>query len=126
MPRAAQDRQAILIFAGLCIILYFNSFWNTFVFDDLHSILNNLYIKDLGQTPLLFKGHYTSVPEIPKGMFRPLLLLSFAFNYLFSGQNPLGFHIINTLIHFLNGALLYSLLRLLKPSLPFGLTLFIC
>lgn len=125
-PRPSQDIQAIIILAGLCLVLYFNSLWNTFVFDDLHGILNNLYIKDLRYAPLLFEGHYTSIPEIPKGMFRPLLLLSFAFNYLFSGQNPLGFHLINTLIHFLNGAVLYSLLRLLKNSLPFGLTLFIC
>lgn len=125
MPRTSQDRQAIFILAGLCVVVYFNSFWNTFAFDDLHGILNNLYIKDLRYAPLLFKGHYTSIPEIPKGMFRPLLLLSFAFNYFFSGQNPLGFHIINTLIHFLNGVLLYFLLRLLKSSLPFGLTFFI-
>lgn len=71
-------------------------------------------------------------------MLRPLLLLSFSFNYLFSGLSPLGYHIINILLHFLNGVLFYCLLKLLfslsggqeeeddlrtKKSLPPGLTL---
>lgn len=124
MRPKTQDKLTVIILAGLCLVLYVNSFWNTFVFDDIHSILKNLYIKDLRYTPLLFKGDYTSVPDIPKGMLRPLLLLTFAFNYLFSGLNPLGFHIINTLLHFLNGVLFYSLLKTLKTNIAFGYGLF--
>lgn len=118
-----QDIFIVLLFALFCLTLYFNSLWGIFIFDDYHSVINNLFIKDARHIPLFFKGHYTSEVEIPRGMFRPLLLLTFSFNYFFSGLQPLGYHIINMLLHFVNGILLYSFLRLLKPDLPFGLAL---
>ncbi|OGX20490.1 MAG: hypothetical protein A2Y00_05130 [Omnitrophica WOR_2 bacterium GWF2_43_52] len=49
-------------------------------------------------------------------MFRPLLLITFSFNYFFSGLKVFGYHIINLLFHFLNGILFYSLLTLLGSS----------
>lgn len=125
MKDKQQNILAVLLLGIFGIILYFNSLQNTFTFDDLHSISDNLYIKDLRNIPLLFKGYYTSNPYIPKGMFRPFLLLTFAFNYFFDGLRPLGYHIINILIHCLNGILLYSLLRFLKVDLKFGWALFI-
>ena len=125
MKNRQQNILAVLLLGIFGIILYFNSLQNTFTFDDIHSISDNLYIKDPRSIPLLFKGYYASNPYIPKGMFRPLLLLTFAFNYFFDGLRPLGYHIINILIHCLNGILLYSLLRLLKIDLKFGCALFI-
>lgn len=121
MTKTKQDCLVALISIFFCIILYFNSLWGIFIFDDHHSVVNNLLIKDARKIPLFFKGYYTSEIEIPRGMFRPLLLLTFSFNYIFSGLQPLGYHIINILFHFVNGILFYSLLRLLKPDLPFGL-----
>ena len=114
---------AVITFALSCLVLYFNSLWNTFVFDDLHTIVQNLYIKEVRYWPLFFKGFYSSEP-IPKGMLRPFLLLTFSFSYFFSKLQPLGYHIINILIHFLNGVLFYSLLRFLKKEFSFGYTLF--
>lgn len=123
MKQIKQDFLVVGLCAIFCIILYFNSLWGIFIFDDYHSVINNLFIKDARHIPLFFKGHYTSEVEIPRGMFRPLLLLTFSFNYFFSGLQPLGYHIINILLHFVNGILFYSLLRLLKPDLPFPLAL---
>lgn len=140
MERARQDSAIVLCLTIFCIILYFNSLWGIFIFDDSHSIVHNLFIKDGRYIPLFFQGYYTSETEIPFGMFRPLLLLSFSFNYLFSGIQPLGYHIINLLLHFLNGILFFCLLRTLNRSdnlsslgetnlsraeLPFGLALLI-
>ena len=125
ISRKLQDNLAVVLLALFCLILYFNSLNNGFVFDDLHTITGNLYIKDFHYSPLFLKGYYTSSANIPKGMFRPLLLLTFSFNYFFSGLQPLGYHIINILLHFLNGALLYSLLRFLKKDFPFALSVFI-
>lgn len=112
--------------AALCLILYFNALGNVFIFDDLHGIEDNLYIKNPRYIPLFFQGFYTSIPEIPKGMFRPLLLLTFSFNYFFSGLQPLGYHIINILLHFLNGILLYLILKFLNNGLRFGILLSVC
>jgi len=122
MEKKLQDRITVTSLALFCLALYLNSLWNLFVFDDLHTIVHNLYIKDWRNSILFFKGLYSS-EIIPKGMFRPFLMLTFSFNYLFSGLHPLGYHIINILIHFLNGILLYSLFRFLRKDTPFGLIL---
>lgn len=121
-----QDCLALIIFVITCIVLYFNSLQGVFVFDDFHSIPDNLYIKDIRHIPLFFKGHYTSDPVIPSGMFRPLLMITFVFNYAFSRLEPLGYHIVNIILHFLNVILLYRFLKILKKDLPFGLVLSIC
>lgn len=113
MKEKKQNLILVLLFSCFCLSLYFNSFRGIFIFDDAHSIVTNLYIKDIRHIPMLFKGYYTSDTEIPIGMFRPLLLLTFYFNYLFSGIQPFGYHIINILLHFLNGILFFYLLRLL-------------
>lgn len=116
-----QDCFAVIIFAASCLILYFNSLWGIFVFDDFHTIPDNLFIKNIRYIPLFFKGQYTSDPVIPSGMFRPLLMITFVFNYSFSRLQPLGYHIVNIILHFLNVVLFYRLLKILKKDLPFGL-----
>ena len=111
MDTKKQNFILVILFSFFCLFLYFNSFWGIFIFDDAHSIVSNLYIKDFRYLPMFLKGFYTSDTEVPIGMFRPLLLLTFYFNYLFSGIQPLGYHIINVLLHFLNSILFFSLLR---------------
>ncbi|TAN60692.1 tetratricopeptide repeat protein [bacterium] len=113
MTLAKHNLLVVSLFSFFCLFLYFNSLRGIFIFDDAHSIVTNLYIKDIRHIPMFFKGYYTSDPDIPIGMFRPLLLLTFSFNYLFSGLQPMGYHIINILLHFLNGILFYYLLGFL-------------
>ncbi len=120
MDNVSRDKAVVIALALLCIILYGNTLWSPFVFDDLHSIQNNLFIKHPRYASLFFQGYYTSETIVQQGMFRPLLLLTFALNYFFSGLRPLGYHLINILLHFLNAVLLYSLLKALKKDIPWG------
>lgn len=120
MKKNRENLTIVLLLSIFSLILYFNSLQGIFLFDDAHSIVDNLYIKSFRYIPLFFQGHYTSETDVPKGMFRPLLLLTFSFNYFFSRLQPLGYHIINILLHFLNGILLYSLLKLLGTYKPKG------
>ena len=98
---------AIFTTVGLA---YFNSLSNPFIFDDRHTIVENNYIKHRETLPNLFTNKITSLP-ITKGMWRPLLMLSFAFNYFISGLSPHSYHLINILLHFLNAVMLYLLLE---------------
>ncbi len=125
MLNDTQNKLAVIILFLFSIFLYFNSLGNGFIFDDLHTIPDNLYIKDPGYIHLFFKGFYTSVSDLPKGMLRPLLMITFVFNYMFSGLNPLGYHLVNILVHFLNGLLLYLVIRIFNKNTPFGLGLFL-
>ena len=108
-----QDYLVILLLALTALIIYLPSISAPFIFDDNHMIVNNLFIKNHHFFGMFFKGYVTSYP-IPRGMLRPLLMLTFAFNYLCGGLNPIGYHIINILFHFLNAVLLFTLLKLLS------------
>jgi tetratricopeptide (TPR) repeat protein len=83
-------------------------------------IINNVFITNSKYIPLFFKGWVTSIPG-PNGMLRPLLMLTFLFNYTCGQLNPFSYHLINLLIHFLNCLLLYFLLNKLKPNSAQGL-----
>lgn len=95
---------------GLLLACYANSFHGAWQYDDFVNIVNNAKI------------HMTefSWPQIRKVLAagpdfqivgRPLAYLSFAFNYLWGADNPLGYHIVNFSIHFLAGFILFLFVR---------------
>lgn len=113
-----------LILLTICIIAYSSSLNSPFLLDDAHMIVENSFIKHPSYFVNFFTGFVTSFP-IPKGMCRPILMLTFAFDYANGKLNPLGYHIINMLLHFLNGILLYLLLKTLRKNVSKILLLFI-
>jgi protein O-mannosyl-transferase len=123
MKESFKEKSAVLLIAFFCCVLYVNSLGNPFVFDDLHTIVHNLFIKSFRYIPLFFQGTYTSETTVGRGMLRPLLMITFSFNYFFSGLKPFGYHCINILIHFLNAVLLFQLVKHLKKDLPFAVSL---
>ena len=94
-------------------LAYFNSLRGPFVFDDVLSIVQNKSIHSL-RTALTPPR---SVGETVSG--RPVLNVSFALNYAWSGLAVRGFHLANLLIHTVAGLFLFGLVRrtLLRPGL---------
>jgi tetratricopeptide (TPR) repeat protein len=73
-------------------------------------IVKNPYIKNLKFIPNYFDPLHTktgSVHDQQRGIYRPLLLVSFALNYHISGLNPFSYHLFNIILHVLNGLLVY-------------------
>ncbi|KAM8973144.1 protein O-mannosyl-transferase TMTC3 [Pelodytes ibericus] len=83
-------------------ICYWNSLFCGFVFDDVSAILDN---KDLHpSTPLtkLFQDDFWGTPmseERSHKSYRPLTVLTFRLNYLFSELNAVSYHFLNTVLH---------------------------
>ncbi|CAH2277685.1 transmembrane and TPR repeat-containing 3 [Pelobates cultripes] len=83
-------------------ICYWNSLYCGFVFDDVSAILDN---KDLHpSTPIkkLFQNDFWGTPmseERSHKSYRPLTVLTFRLNYLFSELNAVSYHFLNTLLH---------------------------
>ncbi len=115
-----REKYHILFLALFSLFIYSNSLWAPFFFDDQHMITGNLLIKNIKYIPAFFKGAVTSYPVLQR-MCRPLLMLSFTFNYPSCGLSPVGYHIVNIILHFLNAALIYSLLKLFKKAFLFQL-----
>ena len=81
------------------VIIYSNIYHAPFVFDDVGKIVDNVKIKYL--------TNYLSFARLlwPRGVVD----LTFALNYRFGGLEVFGYHLINIVIHILNGLLVYFL-----------------
>jgi tetratricopeptide (TPR) repeat protein len=106
----ASRRARWLIAAALVLgtfAAYFNCLPAPFVFDDIPAIVQNSTIERLW--PL-------SVPLSPPGegqtvTARPLLNLSFAINFAFSGRDVRAYHLTNIAIHAIGALLVFGLVR---------------
>lgn len=75
---------ALILLLGL-IAVYSNHFHNAFHFDDSHSIVNNVYIRNIHNIPLFFKDAST-ISSLPANQsYRPLLSTSYAIDYWMGG-----------------------------------------
>ncbi len=110
----------VLFFCFLVVFLIFGlSIGHDFVFDDIGVVRDRVELRQVGNIPNFFLSPY-SAPE--SGAYRPLTVLSFSLNYfLFTpfalwGQTPApwSFHLINIILHILNGWLLFLLIKKLS------------
>lgn len=80
--------------AGLALLLvYANHFDNGFEFDDTHTIVNNQYIRNIGNVPLFFTDikYYGTNPG--NQSYNPILVTLNAVDYYLAGElNPVYFH----------------------------------
>ncbi len=89
----------------ILILIYSNSFYGDWHFDDFANIVDNQYIR----------MNSFSWPEIKQCMYgiehvrpsRPLSFLSFALNYKLGGMDVFGFHVVNFIIHYLSAVFLF-------------------
>jgi len=102
---------ALIVIALAAFVVYSNTWRCPFVFDDIHSIVENTGIRDL--------SNFSS----PGRFFdsRAVVNFTFALNYKFGRLDVFGYHLVNILIHIINGFVVYflalSILRLLfRPS----------
>ncbi|KAJ8261932.1 hypothetical protein GJAV_G00160150 [Gymnothorax javanicus] len=99
---AAVTWKEIFLLAGVVLGCYWNSLSCGFVFDDVSAILDN---KDLRPTtPLrnLFLNDFWGTPmseERSHKSYRPLTVLTFRLNYLFSELSAQSYHLLNVLLH---------------------------
>ena len=97
---ATSTRRWFLPLAALAIVAtYGNSFSNSFHYDDFHSIVENPHIRVLGNIPAFFSDPslFSSMPE--RAMYRPLVLVTYAFNYWAHGYELFGYHLVNVILH---------------------------
>ncbi|MBI5184035.1 MAG: tetratricopeptide repeat protein [Nitrospinae bacterium] len=105
-----------LIIIILTIIVYANSIQNQFTHDDVVIIQRNELIQDIRNIGKIFLSDYWVVDK-DAGLYRPLVVFSYAINYLFNEFDPAGFHLVNLFIHILNSLLVFLILYyLFKPA----------
>lgn len=91
-------------------LLYFPTLQNGFVYDDNEQIINNRYIKDIRNIPEIFSSSVWSFREVfcdKDYYYRPLMHLFYMAEYHFFQDDSYGYHLLNVILHALNGFLLF-------------------
>ncbi|MCF6154923.1 MAG: tetratricopeptide repeat protein [Candidatus Brocadia sp.] len=97
----------ILILVASSQLIYLNSLSNQFVYDDEFTIVNNHFIKTWSNLPLLFNQEYFRFSG--ELSYRPVVTLTYFFDFALWKLNPFGFHFSNLLLHTINSVLLFFL-----------------
>jgi tetratricopeptide (TPR) repeat protein len=93
-------KKLMWVLAITALIVYANTLFNDFAYDDFLVIKENTFVKkglagipDILTTPY-HKGFNSAATEL----YRPISLVAFAFVHQFFGANPFVFHLLNTLV----------------------------
>ena len=95
MPEPRRTRGFVLACcacAAIVVAAYWNSLDNSFHFDDIHVIENNLYIRSLSNVPRFFTDATTFSSIRSHASYRPLVSLTLALDYAEGGLDPRPYH----------------------------------
>ena len=112
----AKQLLPIALLVLLCLIVYYNSLSNGFVFDDFGLIVENKYIKQPGQfLSSLFNQSYFKIAGL-EASYRPVATLSYFLIYTIAELDPFYYHLASLLLHTLNAVLVYWLATLILKN----------
>lgn len=103
-----KDRTIVLIIAIAGLIAYLNSIEVPFILDDFGSISNNYAIHHLFDFAALWKFYANRI----------VLYFTLSLNYAVHDNGVEGYHVVNILIHIINGMVLFTIVNKLL-SLPY-------
>jgi len=104
----------IIFLVGFAV--YSNSFQNEFLFDDIHNIQNNEQIRNTGNIVKVFQQRYGT--QEGGGFYRPILTLTYMWDYFLWKLQPIGYHITNILLHILVCLLIFEVICIITESIP--------
>lgn len=116
-PMRLADKRTQHILLGLAAIgllvattiAYYPGLHGPFLFDDYPNIVNNLALRISSFSPHeLMRAAFSSHSGI---LYRPISMLSLAFNLYFFGGDSFSFKLTNLIIHLINGLLILWLTR---------------
>ena len=107
---------SVLIIFLVTLTIYANGCRGPFLFDDLYNIAHNtdLQLETL-DGPSLCRAAFRG-PSVN----RPVAKLTFALNYYFHKHDVFGYHIVNVVVHAVNGCLVYWLTLLVLGQSRLG------
>lgn len=102
----------LICLTALCYLPFLNA---PFIWDDQQFVTENQTIQSFS-IPQMFTESTTAGGGITSNYYRPLTSISFAIDAGWWGNNPIGFHLTNLVLHLTAGLLLFWLLTNLGLS----------
>ncbi len=109
-------RLLLLVVVGAALLVYGNSLWNGFAYDDTPIIALNARVHHLGNLRDILFTPYWPGYGTELGLYRPLTNLAFAVQWSVVGNTPWFFHLINVLAHAAVCVLVFLLIRRLASE----------
>lgn len=100
---------ALSAFVVITALIYWQGLGGGFIFDDLPNLVNSQTWKIGSFTPAAL--HQALESDISGALGRPLAMLSFAANHVWSGLDPFALKLTNLALHLFNGLLVYAVCR---------------
>src|SRR5436190_473408 len=97
-----------VIVAAVAFACYANTLRSGLVFDDLNAIVNNPAVRRLDVAHILTRPAWFGRPV---RIYRPVTTLSFALDHALHGVRPLGYHLVNVLLHAAVAVLVAAVVR---------------
>lgn len=108
-----KDLKFIAIFFFLIFVIYGQSLFGDFVFDDRNIVENETLLSNSpNMTDVILHPFWNT----DAGLYRPTTLLSYTLNFAFLGNNPIGFHFVNLILYFLVCSFLYIFIKRLSKN----------
>lgn len=104
----------ILIIVFLSFTVYFNTFFNPFIFDDQFFIVDNFEIRSLKNIP-----SYFSKPSVGN-LYRPMRSVLYSLAFFIWRLNPIGYHLNAIILHTMISILVYLILSEVIPNKHFS------
>jgi len=107
-----------LLVALLALGLYWPSLDHPFVFDDLQIVVENEHVHEGDLATIASSGYWDGFDPLlgeQQALWRPLTVLTYAWSWSLSGQEPSGFRLANLLLHAATSLVVLGLLsRILR------------
>ncbi len=100
----------VIALIAITFFIYAFNLNNPLFWDDDEWIKSNVFVHSFSYLKEVFTQNIEAGFGLSSNYFRPLLLLSFAFNYVIHGIQPFGYHLLSNGIHIANGILIFLLL----------------
>lgn len=118
----SHERIAFLILSGTWgLFLYWRVLFNPFSsYDDFSQVVNNPGLGTWHEIVYHLRSNVWFTDDFKStagSYYRPLYWVSLTLDRKFWGLNPTGFHLTNLLLHWINGVLLFTVLR--RLAIPF-------
>ncbi len=89
----------ILAVGAVAFAVYYNALSNGFVYDDLQTVLNNPWIRDLRHIPEVFSSNLWGFKGETSNYYRPLASLLGILLFKMCGTDPFGYHLLSVMTH---------------------------
>jgi protein O-mannosyl-transferase len=117
------NKRNVMLFAVVtaAVLVYVNSLWNGFAYDDSWIIQRNTRVHNLGDLAGIWLTPYWPSFGSELGLYRPLAIFVYAIQWAISGGAPSFFHLVSVLMHAGVCILVFLLIeRLFSEEAAFG------